>query len=683
MFLEKIRIRNFRGLEDIEVTFKEKLNVIVGPNAVGKSTLLESIRIAQALLAQRLPDDAEHTLRQIGAMSPHTGVVDYSSIALDIRKTVEIDLKIKINLVEYEKILQNKSRLILIHIRNTQGISPNQSDVSLIQFLSSSGGQQIKEQASKIIEEELDKLQTTLNLRIELRIDGENQYLRGNDLFSQEVIKVLQDSLPPSQTFTSYFPADRAMPSGEVGIQLGSADTLNQLRSHFVQPDLKYQRLKQIVIQQYLLGIETKKQLDESFSLIFSELLVGKKLNSISVSPIGTLSILIEEIDSKRTYDIDRMSSGEKGLILQFLLMRNAIADGGLVLLDEPELHLNPAVSKKLVDFLLKNVAIPKNIQFIICTHSPEILAEALEHKECSLFHLRSSKDISPIYSHDRTEIFSALKKLGAETSDILFSRGTVFVEGQDDSEILEAGFRSRVKGYKINVLRGRNEIEKEIRKLQKSEKDGDLKTKHFFIFDRDRKPTELESTENIKILQWDRYCLENYLLESDAIYDVSMSETLQCKSPPESRGAFKIKMKELAFKQLLPLVAKETYRELEPENPGIRPSDLNKESFDDIAESIASKLMTIKFQVEKIQKEPWVENFLMESNKIFQEKKSIWEDDWAHECDGKSVLDQIYKSLRMNISFIDFKKRIINQMSQNRSENWSVIDSKLSGLFE
>ena len=38
------------------------------------------------------------------------------------------------------------------------------------------------------------------------------------------------------------------------------------------------------------------------------------------------------------------MSNGEKGLILKFLLIERTVAVDGVTLLDEPELHLNPAV---------------------------------------------------------------------------------------------------------------------------------------------------------------------------------------------------------------------------------------------------------------------------------------------------------------------------------------------------
>lgn len=44
--ISKVRIRNFKGLQNYEATFSPQYNVIVGANGAGKSTLLEAIGLA-------------------------------------------------------------------------------------------------------------------------------------------------------------------------------------------------------------------------------------------------------------------------------------------------------------------------------------------------------------------------------------------------------------------------------------------------------------------------------------------------------------------------------------------------------------------------------------------------------------------------------------------------------------
>src|SRR4029077_1036784 len=105
---------------------------------------------------------------------------------------------------------------------------------------------------------------------------------------------------------------------------------------------------------------------------------------NLTLNDFGLLSVQIRDLATDRTFDIDSMSSGEKGLILMFLLIGRSLADGGIVLIDEPELHLNPAVCKLLLPFLIEEYLKPKKVQAIICSHSPEILGVAFDRADCS-----------------------------------------------------------------------------------------------------------------------------------------------------------------------------------------------------------------------------------------------------------------------------------------------------------
>lgn len=45
MYLKSIHIENFRGIKDLDVTFNEKLNVVIGPNGSHKTALIDAIRL--------------------------------------------------------------------------------------------------------------------------------------------------------------------------------------------------------------------------------------------------------------------------------------------------------------------------------------------------------------------------------------------------------------------------------------------------------------------------------------------------------------------------------------------------------------------------------------------------------------------------------------------------------------
>lgn len=45
MILRKLKLQNFRGYRDVEFEFDDCMNVLIGKNDVGKSTVLEALEI--------------------------------------------------------------------------------------------------------------------------------------------------------------------------------------------------------------------------------------------------------------------------------------------------------------------------------------------------------------------------------------------------------------------------------------------------------------------------------------------------------------------------------------------------------------------------------------------------------------------------------------------------------------
>jgi predicted ATP-dependent endonuclease of OLD family len=43
MFLKRLKLRNYRLFNDIDVSFQQGMNVLIGKNSTGKSTILEAI----------------------------------------------------------------------------------------------------------------------------------------------------------------------------------------------------------------------------------------------------------------------------------------------------------------------------------------------------------------------------------------------------------------------------------------------------------------------------------------------------------------------------------------------------------------------------------------------------------------------------------------------------------------
>src|SRR5438105_1141522 len=91
MKLGSLKIKNFRGLSEIDASFDRDVSVIVGPNAIGKTSLLEAIRLAKGVLAPRWNGEPQVTLTEMGALTQDR--LRFDSLAGDVGKAVEIMLR--------------------------------------------------------------------------------------------------------------------------------------------------------------------------------------------------------------------------------------------------------------------------------------------------------------------------------------------------------------------------------------------------------------------------------------------------------------------------------------------------------------------------------------------------------------------------------------------------------------
>ena len=556
MHLKRLRIENFRALEKIDVDFEVQVGVIIGPNAIGKTTVLEAIRLAKGLLAPRIQNESTQVLISLGAMSPHMPQ-RLLSAALTNRPNLPLVVKCTYQICDAEM-------ATLKAIAPQIGVSLAQQSAGLtftapaqsVAFLNSPMGRQALQGANNMLADELARIETSRRLELNLTIDFRTTQISGEFPIQQLMFAALDQTLPPGRSLFSYFPADRALPAGEQPVQLGIGDTVGQLESYNSQPQLKYQRLKNTIFNAIIFGDAGRSDLKKQFDLIFERILRGRELGEMGLNPLGMLSIPIKDVNSGAEFQIDGLSSGEKGLILTFLLIAQNVADNGIILLDEPELHLNPAVCRDLLQFLVDEYAEKRSIQVIICSHSAEILAGAFERSSCALYHLRDGRTLARVRYQDQGEIRDALRRLGSSESEALLYKGTVSVEGIHDVEILQGGFDDLFRRYRLKDRGGRGIVERDIKELQKAETAGEDIGNHFFVFDLDRKPTLLIDSEHVRLLQLDRYCLENFLLDVDVLTDLSRNRDFS-DAPKRTTTEMRDAMKSLAMAQLDEYVAR------------------------------------------------------------------------------------------------------------------------------
>ncbi len=674
MQISKVSINNFRKIDFLEFELKDSINSIVGPNGVGKSTILESIRLVKAILLQNFNGEAQQTLQGMGIFSPHNNRIQLSNIAKNPSKDVVINLQFKISNSE-TKVLEEDIGNFAMYRLQQQLPTSNATSFDLIGYISSPEGNNRFQAIQIETIQRISELKPQFICNVNLTIKSNGQIL-GLNGFDQETISFLMQIKNYNLTKFSFFPADRSMPLGDANVQLGQSDVGSQIQSYSSTPQLKFQRLKSTLINILMVdnSIDTVKH---DFNMIFENLLPGKELYGINLdNQTGRLSILIKEKNTKAIYDIDFLSSGEKGLLMTFYLLLNTIDNGGIVILDEPELHLNPSVTKNIIPFLKKQIVENKNVQVLLTTHSAEILSATKEDELLNLLHLIDDRTITKILKKDDSEAQEALKSLGIQTADVLFNKGIIYLEGTTDEEYLPVIIGDLISGYSIKSLGGRGEIEKQIKILQDSDNRNELDGYHIFILDNDNNPFKGKSTTNVKVIQWDRYCFENYLLDSDLLYN--LIRDYDSKNPPANRAALNSKIKELAISQVHLTAIREVIDNKSPNLTPLKNNDIKGKTMEYILEKLENNIRDFRRKLD----ENWQDNWQVDlKNKIDAktiEYKELWDSDWKKKCDGKALIKAIHSEFGIKTSLNKLIKDILKEMRLNQNEEYNSIRGKI-----
>lgn len=258
--------------------------------------------------------------------------------------------------------------------------------------------------------------------------------------------------------------------------------------------------------------------------------------------------------------DLDDLSSGEKSIVILFLpLLENEInallesitkdptvpseppdpLPDRVLIIDEPELHLHPDLQSKILTYL-RSLSGQSNLQFVVTTHSPTILDQALDSE---LFVLGFKGDdptknqLKKVATNlDRLE---ALKQLAGDTYLITTGRSIVCIEGDADVAARPADVRlfqilyPRSTAYTFIPAGGKGEVIKIVKKLREYLPEDAFGIKIFGLTDMDQSKN---GTDGIFILP---VCMiENLLLNPKGMLSYLNTVDVRSFSTPEEIDA-------------------------------------------------------------------------------------------------------------------------------------------------
>jgi predicted ATP-binding protein involved in virulence len=372
--VDNLSVESYRALTNLDIhKFNENMNVFIGDNGSGKTSVLDAISISLSWLKNRIVnsggsgDSIDEEDISMG------GDIDYASISSTFKLNKE--LQVDFSQVKKNKGSRSKKKSHIIDVTNIGNVYKESVEVNVG-----------------------DKPRFNLPLLAYYKVN------RSSDVTSKDITQFeddistiganifdgYKDSLNGKADFKYFFKWFKRLDDIEKHRKVNNPET--SLDKNFIK-NLEAMAKSDEAAKVLLQGIRDKdtregsaEKVDDISKIksiindVVSLFMEGYENLEIQIEP--NLAITIEKNNQK--LNVLQLSQGEKTFLALILditrrliilnpSLPNPIKGAGVVLIDEFDLHLHPEWQRKIITGLPK---VFENCQFFVTTHSPQVIGE-------------------------------------------------------------------------------------------------------------------------------------------------------------------------------------------------------------------------------------------------------------------------------------------------------------------
>ncbi|QEZ91602.1 AAA family ATPase [Proteus sp. CD3] len=471
MQISKLRLENYGVFTDADITLATKdgnkngsnITVFIGNNGSGKTSILDAIATGLSWFVAKLEDkDAQGKFANKSKINVSS---DYCLISF-IKRNIKQETKLP-----FYKYHDDLSLELITVPENSKKYALGSSvvDFDLAQYVYNSyiiSSRQKKHYRNYPVVAYYSATRHTYDTTI-------NNAIQPNNNRQFDILSAYKDALEAKTDYADFFAWFRYRED----IENETAPHTSIMKLLEKHTDVNSEIYQSMLAEQKKLQDKALTAVREAIKIFLSD--GSSTIENIYIERTPDLSMKV--VKDGTHFSIEQLSYGEKSLLAMIgdiarrltllnITLDNPLEGKGIILIDEPDVHLHPQWQRRLIALLDKTFP---NCQFVLTTHSPLLISD---HKDILVYSIEKGQveKVSSPYGQDINSVLSEImdtdfinQKVQSQIGDVLDAIQNADIATAKD---LLTELEKEISTNNIEVVKARLLLKKKEVQLEKNQ---------------------------------------------------------------------------------------------------------------------------------------------------------------------------------------------------------------------